>query len=80
MPRFAAVRNGVVVGVLAAGTPLTQDVPAGMVFVDVTDQPNIQGGETYDGVMFTPAAMSTGIAARLAKAETDIQQLKAKTP
>lgn len=59
MPRYAAIRNGVVVGVLGASAPPTINVPLGTIFVDVTEVPDVQGGEGYDDKtgLFIPPAM-----------------------
>jgi hypothetical protein len=61
MPRFAAIENGVVVGVFAAKEMPTINVPVGRTFMDVTELPNIQGGERVDPsgvVMPKPTAMT----------------------
>lgn len=81
MPRYAVIENGVVVGVLSAPTPPTIDIPQGQRFVDITEQPDIRGGESYDGVMFTAAPTPpSNIEVRLAKAEADIRTLQQKQP
>lgn len=64
MPRFAAIEGGRVIGVFAAPAPPTVNVPTGRTFVDITEHPAIQGGESYDGQMFTrPAPVETTAAA-----------------
>lgn len=56
MKKFAQVTNGVVDGVLWAPAAPTAP-PAGRVFVDITDRPGTQSGDSYDAVtnMFAPA-------------------------
>lgn len=79
MPRYAVIDNGVVVGVLARSTPPTFNVPVGRLFVDVTELLDIQGGEIWDGFMFSPAT-APDVAARLSKVESDVAILKLRVP
>lgn len=76
MPRYAAIENGVVVGVLGAASPPTLNVPRGRVFVDVTEVPEIQGGEQYDEVSGLFVAPAKSLAARVTQIEADIASLK----
>lgn len=55
MARFAAVENGVVIGIWASAEIPVEGVPKGRTFVDVTDHPAILGGEHFDGEMFSLA-------------------------
>lgn len=81
MPRYAVIDNGVVRGVLSASTPPTIDIPPGRSFVDITEQPDIKGGELYDGTMFSPAPTPpSDMMARLSKAEADIRLLQQARP
>lgn len=80
MPRYAVIDNGVVVGVLAASTPPTIDVPLNRVFVDITEIPDIKGGESYQNGVFSPAA-SDDLTKRVAAIEVRVADIqKTRTP
>lgn len=77
--RFAVVDNGVVVGVMAATSIPTVNVPPERMFVDITNGPDVVGGEIFDkqsGVFrFPPAGTAT---TRLDRLESDVALLKAR--
>lgn len=79
MPRYAVVENGRVVGVLGCSTPPTFNVPVGRSYVDITEIPEIQGGELWDGNIFSSPA-TPDITTRLAKVEQAVAVLQAKAP
>lgn len=77
MPRYAVIDRGVVVGVLGASTPPTTDIPIGRLFVDVTELPEIRGGESYDATSGTfVSPVGPDVPSRLNKIESDIRTLK----
>lgn len=78
MPRYAVIENGVVVGVLSASAPPTINVANSRLFVDITELPDVQGGESHDGFMFLPTKAAPDLIARLSKVEADVAVLKAK--
>lgn len=78
MPRFAAILNGVVVGVLNGEHPPTIDVPKGVTYENVTDLAHVQGGESFVPALgFMPAP---ALSARLDKIEADVADLKKPKP
>lgn len=52
MPRFAVVDFGIVVGVLSAPAKPVVDIPVGRQFIDITEGPDIRGGEAFDNGYF----------------------------
>lgn len=48
MARYAVVDNGVVVGVLSAPTAPVLNIPPYRQFIDITEGPDVRGGELYD--------------------------------
>lgn len=79
MPRYAVIENGKVVGVLGSGTPPTFNVPVGRTYVDITEIPEIQGGELWDGSIFT-SSVTPDITSRLTKVEAAVAALQTKVP
>lgn len=77
MPRYAVIDDGVVVGVLGASTPPTIDVPPNRKFVDITNIPDVKGGEIYtpDGVFkqpptpLVPVSTTPSLETRMARVE-----------
>lgn len=65
-----------VVGILAGSQPPTIDVPPGRIYVDVTDHPAIQGGESYDGELFIP--QSRTMSTQLAQVKANLQAVADK--
>jgi hypothetical protein len=84
MARFAVVDDGVVVGVLAAPTAPVLDIPPNRVFVDITDGPDVRGGESYDpktGVFILPLVpLDLSLRDRVAALELKTDAIQSKLP
>lgn len=79
MARFAQIDAGVVTGTLITAVAPT-DLPVGRTFVDITGQPTVQGGETYNAItkVFTPPAIIAQVASALDRMQDTIDAIALK--
>jgi len=79
MPRYAQIDNGIVTGTIESLEPPSR-VPPGRSFVEITEQPTVRGGESYDARtgVFTPPPPKAPGTSKLDQILSDLGAIKAK--